>query len=197
MTRTMYFRPFGLMAAMGLALSGCATIQTAPTGAYAVGTSYHVKLGQTWSDVSQAMTGASPKVKVLTLDGPMLNRLYLSDGLTRGEYLIKPARSDHATPPYREGMAPKELVEFVADSVSAQGFERVETQNLRPAKFRDADVIRFDLNAVTQAELEMQGTAQVAEISGKLYVLLYLAPREHYFAASLAEVESIFASVGA
>ena len=34
----------------------------------------------------------------------------------------------------------------------------------------------------------------IAERGGKTYVLLYLAPAEHYFDASLAEVEAIMAS---
>ena len=128
------------------------------------------------------------------MDGPLLNRLYLTDGLSPGEYLVKPPKSDHATPPYHERMSPTELVEFISDSVSAQGYAKVESLNLRPAQFRGVSAIRFDLTAVTDAGLNMQGTGEVAEISGKLFVMLYLAPQEHYFAANLPEVESIFAS---
>ncbi len=195
MSRTVRHAILIAAAAAALWLSGCASIPTAPTGLYAVGQAYHVRLGRDWSDLSHVIGGASSKVKVLTLDGPLLNRLYLTEGLVPGDSLVRRPRSDHANPPYRAHMSSSELVEFVADSVSAQGFQRVETSNLRPAAFLTAAALRFDLAAVTQQGLDMQGTAQAAEVDGKLYVLLYLAPREHYFAASLNEVERIFASV--
>jgi hypothetical protein len=42
--------------------------------------------------------------------------------------------------------------------------------------------------------LNVSGAAQIAESGGKAYVMLYLAPSEHYYAASLAEVEKAFTS---
>jgi hypothetical protein len=140
------------------------------------------------------MVGRPKNVRLLSIDGPLLNRLYLTDGLAPGEFLLKPARKEQPTPTYRAGMAPTELVEFVADSVAALDYQRVETSNLRPTKFGGDNAIRFDISAQTTEGLNIAGTAMVAETGGKLYVVLYLAPREHYFAANLAEVEQIMAS---
>lgn len=182
------------IAAAALALTACATVSSAPAGAYTVGTNYQVTLGHEWSDISNIMVGRPKSVHLLSTDGPLLNRLYLSDGLAPGEFMVKPVAKERPTPIYKKGMAPTELVEFVADSVSALDYQRVETSTLRPAKFAGADGLRFDIAGQTKEGLDMAGTAQAAEIDGKLYVILYLAPKEHYFAAGLPEVEQILAS---
>lgn len=187
------FRP-AIVGAAALILAACATVSSAPVGAYEVGSDYRVTLGHEWSNISAIMPGRSKKVHLLSVDGPLLNRLYLTDGLTPGEYMLKPARKERPTPTYKANMAPTELVEFVADSVAALDYQRVETANLRPTKFGDASGIRFDLTAQTAEGLDMAGTATVAESGGRLYVILYVAPKEHYFAAGLPEVEQIMAS---
>ncbi|MFL5294819.1 MAG: hypothetical protein ACJ798_00415 [Phenylobacterium sp.] len=168
---------------------------SAPAGAFKVGTTgYQVTLGQEWSDVSQIMNGRPKNVRLLSLDGPALNRLYLSDGLAPGEFLVKPTAKEKPTPTYQKGMSPTELVEFVADSVSALDYQRVETGGLRPTKFAGSQALRFDIKGKTREGLEVAGTAAVAESGGKLYVILYLAPQEHYFQATLPEIEGVMKS---
>jgi hypothetical protein len=181
-------------AAVLLLATACATVTSAPAGAFKVGEGYQVMLGREWSDVSQIMNGRPKNVRLLSVDGPMLNRLYLSDGLAPGEFLVRPTAKEKPTPTYHKGMAPTELVEFVADSVSALDYQRVETTGLRPMKLAGADGLRFDIKAKTREGLEISGAAAVADIGGKLYVVLYLAPQEHYFQATLPEVEAVMTS---
>jgi hypothetical protein len=183
-----------IAAAFALTLAACATVVSAPAGAYKLGDAYQVTLGHEWSDASGVMFGRPKHVRLLTTDGPLLNRLYLVDGLAPGDFMVRPAAKERPTPTYRTGMAPTELVELVADSVSALDYQRVETANLRPGKFAGADGLRFDISAATKEGLEMAGTAEVAEVDGKLYVILYVAPKEHYFGAGLGEIEQIMAS---
>ncbi len=180
--------------ALVLALAACAAITAAPAGSYQVASGYTVTLGRQWSDLSAAVVGRPKKVKMLSIDGIFLNRLYLVDGLAPDEFMVKAPSKDKPTPTYRTGMSPTELVEFVADSTSALGYQRVETSKLRPASLGGADAIRFDIDAQTPEGLDIAGTAVVAERAGKLYVNLYLAPKEHYYEAYLPEVENIFAS---
>lgn len=195
--KTSSFRP--LMAAcaalaLPLALSACVSVTTAPAGAYKVG-SAQVTLGHEWSDISAIMFQRPAKVRLLSMDGPLLNRLYVTDGLVPGEFMVKPMAKERPTPTYRAGMSPNELVEFVSDSVSALDYQRVETENLRPAKFGSKDALRFDLKAKSKEGLDISGTALVAETAGKLYIVLYVAPTEHYYAAELPEVETVIGSV--
>jgi hypothetical protein len=179
---------------LAFALSACATIVSAPAGPYQVAGGYSVDLGRQWSDMSGVTMNRGKKVRMLSIDGPLLNRLYLVDGLAPGEFIVKPVSKQQLTPTYRTGMSPTELVEFVADSAAALDFQRVETSGLRPVSFAGGDGMRFDLGAQTKEGLDMAGTAVVAERDGKLYVTLYLAPREHYYATYLPEVEKVLAS---
>ncbi|MGE5502075.1 MAG: hypothetical protein ACM3W4_09135 [Ignavibacteriales bacterium] len=177
-----------------LGLTACATITAAPAGDYKVASGYTVTLGRQWSDMSSAFIGQPKKVRLLSIDGIFLDRLYLVDGLAPGEFIVKAQSKDKPTPVYRSGMSPTELVEFVADSTAALGYERVETSHLRPVSVGGTDGIRFDVAAQTTEGLDIAGTAMVVERGGKLYVNLYLAPKEHYYDAYLPEVEKVFAS---
>lgn len=174
-------------------LAGCAGITKAPAGPAKVG-STQVTLGRDWSDVSALMVGRSKKVRLLSLDGPLLNRLYVSDGLTPGDYLVKPVAKERPTPVVRADMSVSERIEFVVDSVSAMGFQRVEAGKPRPAPVGGHPGVRFDLTAKTSEGLDLAGSALAAEAGGKTYVVIYLAAAEHYYAANLSEVESIMAS---
>jgi hypothetical protein len=118
--------------AAALLISACASISAAPAGPYKVGDAMSVTLGRQWNDASRAQVGAPRRVRLLTIDGPLLNRLYFTTGLRPGDFLVKPERRETPTPTYRTNMAPTELVEFVADSVAALKYQRVETSALRP-----------------------------------------------------------------
>ena len=183
--------------ASALLLAGCVTVESAPSGDYAVGGAYRVTLGRQWSDISNIMVGRPANVHLLSIDGPLLNRLYLTEGLAPGDFLVKPAAKERPTPTYRASMTAHERVEFITDSVAALDYQRVETSNLRPAVFNGTNGLRFDITAKTKDGLDMDGSAEVVEIAGKLYVTLYLAPHEHFYAATLSEVETVFASAKA
>lgn len=185
----------GLIAA--LALSACTTIKNAPMGPYAAGSGYSVTLSRQWSDITAIMLYQAKGVHLLSVDGPLLNRLYITDGIAPGGFMLKPAAKEQPTPTYRTGMSQIELIEFVADSVTALEYQRVETVNPRPARFAGGNAVRFDITAKTKEGLDISGTALVAERGGKAYVILYLAPTEHYYRALLADVEKTMDSVAA
>lgn len=176
-------------------LAGCAAIPPVPPGPLAVGGGHKVALAHEWSDVSKILPHAND-VRVLSIDGPMLNRLYIAQGLSPGEGLIRPVSKDHPVPAFHADMGPGDFAEFVADSVTALGYQRVGTSKLRPAKFGANSGVRLDLSAKTESGLDMLGTAEIAVANGKLYLILYLAPAEHYYQATLPDVEAILASAG-
>lgn len=175
------------------ALSACVGITAAPAGPYAAGAST-VTLGRTWSDMSAVMRDKPERVRVLSIDGPTLNRLYLTEGLQPGDPLVRAADREHPTPAWRADMSSSELVEFVSESVASLGYLRPTTANIRGQTVGGAEGIRFDLTAASSDGLDASGTAWVGEQDGKLFVMLYLAPTEHYYAANLPEVERIIAS---
>lgn len=176
-----------------LAVGACATPK-AVTGSYPIGETYSITLGHTWADISGQVLGRPKEVHLLTVDGPLLDRFYVTEGIAPGGFMVKPAKKELPTPTYRTGLSQSELVEFVIDTLAALDYLHPEATNLRPSTFGTAQAVRFDLTAQTKEGLNISGTAQIAESGGKAYVMLYLAPSEHYYTASLPEVETAFKS---
>ncbi len=178
---------------LALALAACAAVSEEGPGPYRVGKGPTVTLGRTWSDISGIISYRPRQVRMLSVDGPYLNRLYVTDGLKPGDRLVKPVRKEQPTPVVRADMTVSEKIEFVVDTVALE-YQRVEARAPRPHRLDGAEAVRFDLVARTSEGLDVAGTAMVAEKAGKLYVLLYLAPAEHYYGALLPEVEKVMAS---
>lgn len=181
-----------LAGAIGAAVvvSGCAG--GAVSGAYNKGGDYSVALGRPWSDISSMLPNRPPNVRMLSIDGPLLNRLYLA-GLRPGQSLLKPSDRDTPIPTYRADMNDSEMVEFVIDCVALE-YQSPEATSLRPQNFGAAPGVRFDITTRTSSGLNMSGSALVARAGDRLNLVLFLAPSEHYYGALLADVEAIMAS---
>lgn len=181
-------------ALVALALAGCATVTAAPAGRFQAGGGQEMTLGRMWSDISPIMLNRGKKVRVLSIDGPLLNALYVGSGLVPGDNVVRSYVKERPTPLVRSGMSTSERLEFISDSVAAMGYQRVALTHPRAGTLGGAPGVRFDLGSATGDGLEIKGTGVMAEVAGKLYLILYLAPAEHYFQASLPEVEAILAS---
>ncbi|MBX9576094.1 MAG: hypothetical protein K2X07_10695 [Caulobacteraceae bacterium] len=175
--------------ALATSLSACASITLAPVGAFEVGGGASVQLDRAWNDVSGVWTDRPKKVRLLSLDGPLLNRLYLTEGLIDGDVMVRSPRRESRTPVYASSMSVNEQVEFVAQSLALLGYERVETSGLRPVEVSGVRGARFDVVAQTSGGLQVKGIGQVVRAGEKLYVALYVAPAEHYFDASKGSAE--------
>lgn len=181
------------LAAAGVVLAGCQVIADAPAGPLSVGTA-RVSLGREWANINGITPQRPTNVTLLTIDGPQLDKLYISDGLKPGEGIVTGADKDKPAPILKAGLSNAERVEFIASSVSAMGLLKVEARKPRPATYAGHPGVRMDISASTQNGLDISGTALIAEVGDKTYVILYLAPSEHYFDANLAEVEQVMAS---
>lgn len=183
-----------VIGASALCLQACVSIKLAPAGAYRAGDGTYT-LGQNWNDMT-GLGGLPRGINLLTMDGPLLNRVYLSGGIADGKSMVRSYVKEKPTPVYRKGASGSEQVEFVADSVAAMGgYLAVETSGVRRAEVAGRQGIQFDLTARTTDGLNISGLGQVVVINDKLYVALYLAPTEHYFDANLAEVKGVLSSL--
>ncbi|ESQ92004.1 hypothetical protein ABAC460_03650 [Asticcacaulis sp. AC460] len=185
---------------LGMTLTGCVTLATlAPAGNYSVKSKYAVTLDRAWSDVSKFPTsGRTPKVRVLTIDGLMLNRLHISDGLTTSEPLvIKPGTRDGKSTPALRGhtnMSLSEQIEFVTQSVTELDYLRVTSSSPKPVTISGVRGVRFELSGKTPDGLNVKGLGQAVSKDGKNYYIVYLAPAEHYYQASLSNVIAVMDS---
>jgi hypothetical protein len=182
------------LAAAVLAASLAACVSAKPVSGALVSASTTVTLAETWSDVSDYAQAETPRSKVLTLDGPLLNRLYIISDIKPGQSIVRAASKEKPTPVLRADLSFNEQVEFVADSIAALGYFRVETHDLRPQKFGAIDGLRFDFDAQTQEGLNIDGTALSVMSNGLFHTVMFLAPEEHYFPVSKARVEAILES---
>jgi hypothetical protein len=180
-----------LLLSATLALTACGG-GSLVTGPFKVGRAYSVNLQKTWSSVSPLYLNR--EVKYLTIDGPLLNNFYLTEGLGVGRSVVRTTRKSRPMPVVKTDMSETEMAEFVVDTVAAFGYEGVASQDLRPAKFGNVDAVRFDLTAKTDEGLEIKGTSQVAMVGGKLHLMLFLAPGEYYYSNLLGEVDRVFGS---
>ena len=184
---------FGGLALVALSLSACVSI-TEVSGPYKTGQATWT-LDRSWNDVTK-VTLQTKGIHLLTLDGPVLNSLYLSRGLKEGDYLVRPERRrEKTTPAWRAEMGVLEQVEFVSESVEALGYTRVVSSQPRPVQVAGQRGVRFDLVASTDAGLDIKGYGQVVSKDGLAYVAIYLSPTERYFeqtkASALSAMDSL------
>ena len=135
-------------------------------------------------------------IELWTVHGPRLEALRLTRGIGDGGRLLAGAGgSDEKVPVFRSGMSESEMAEFVADAFRRAGAARFETRGLRPAAFGGRPGFRFELDFATPAGLEMTGLAAGTELGGKLYLILFTAPRGHYFDRNVETAERVIESV--
>lgn len=175
--------------------AGCASVTLAPAGPYKAGASYSVTLGRAWSDITAASPNLQDGVRVLSIDGPLLNRLFLAVDIAPGQGVIKPPRRETRAPVYRADMTSREISEMLLETLSGMNYQKVEEVELNPGKFLDGAGVRVTFKAQTKEGLEMSALAVAAPRNGKLQAILFVAPSEYYFQRDLPEVERIISSV--
>jgi hypothetical protein len=187
----------GILAAAlcGAVAAGCASSSGLRSGAYTNVGTFNITLPREWSDITFMLSNRPRNLRLLSIDGPLLNRLYLAS-LESGESLLRPRDNDTPRPTYRTDMSDTELVEFVVDCVAVE-YQSPSASALRPQTFAGQPGVRFDLRAQTSEGLNISGTSLVARANNRLHMLLFLAPSEHYYGAMLPEIETIFAGATA
>lgn len=170
----------------------------APAGKLTITSPYSVTLDRNWTDVSKLFYRRAEKVRILSIDGVLLNRLYVSDGLSSSDPLMinmmQGDNKNHIAPRGKAGMSLSEQMEFVAASVSELDYQKVETRNPQPVTIGNTRGVRFEFTARTTDGLNMRGLAQAFSDKGLSYYIVYIAPEEHYYDASLANVKAVMDS---
>lgn len=181
-------------------LTACASAPPlAPAGKLTISSAYSVTLDRNWSDVSKLFFRKAEKVRILSIDGIWLNRLYVSDGLTSSDPLmvnmLQGDNKNHVAPRGKAGMSLSEQMEYVAAAVSELDYQKVETRNPQPVTIGNSKGVRFEFTARTTDGLNIRGLAQAVSDKGLSYYIVYIAPEEHYYDATLPNVKATMDSV--
>lgn len=177
-----------LVLLVALALCACVHAQQA-SGRYQVDHAFSVRLERPWADASNiARPRPSSHVHLLTIHGAALEGLYLVGGLKPGDPLWTPPHGDEY-PRYHGDFSRSEMVEFVDASLAALGYVAVTPRNIRPAALASQDGVRFDIEMQTADGLDVAGVALASQSGDRLNLILFLAPREHFFPTLMPEID--------
>lgn len=135
-----------------------------------------------------------PRQEVWTIDGTALNSLSILSGIKPNEHVFMMAREKKSRPDgpwFRPGMRPDELRDIIVDGLRSQNWSNVAADNLRPQRYGSVDGLRFDVTMTSPDGLRYAGTIAAAEKDGKLSLLLWKAPVEHYHGRDIAAVNKM------
>jgi hypothetical protein len=132
-----------------------------------------------------------------TMHGVTLDGLTFIGGLNDGNELVRwQRRSDiRQVPRFRADMSPPEIASMIESFYRIRaGSVSFEMTGLQPRIFLGQPGFQFDYRHLGGNELERQGRVVGAVIGRRLYMILFDAPKSHYFPTLVPEVERIVAS---
>jgi hypothetical protein len=124
------------------------------------------------------------RYQLWTIDGELLNLLYLIPYVKEGDYIFLGERQGKRRPEgayFHRGMRADEIRDLVADGLFGAGFAGVKTTNLRPVDFGGREGLRFDITMANPEGLVYQGYAAAFEHEKGLALALWIAPGEYYY----------------
>lgn len=137
---------------------------------------------------------SAPRYQLWTMDGELLNRLYLVHRVREREFIFLGQRQTKRRPDgafYHRGLRPDELRDLILDGLRASGTANVEATNLRPARFGNRDGLRFEFSLANQEGLRYRGMAAAFEHEKGLALAIFLAPGEHYYPRDAEKVSKM------
>lgn len=134
---------------------------------------------------------STSRYQMWTIDGELLNRLYLIPAVREREFIFLGQRQTKRRPDgafYKRGLRADELRDLVLDGLRAVGTVNLESRNLRPATFGGREGLRFEFSMSNEEGLKYQGMAAAFEHEKGLALALYMAPSEFYYPRDEAKV---------
>jgi hypothetical protein len=198
-------RTFILLAAAGLALSGCSSIggEGFGYGGYSLVRARSVSVGdgsmavtppREWNRVSTVW--AIDDIRVVedwTLNGPYLDSLSFVTGLKGGRYIIRQNKRDaQQVPKFRSDMTAPEITAMLESFYRVKaGSVDLRTTSLKPRTLMNYPGFQWDYDHLDQDEVWRRGRAVGAVIDGRLYLILLDGTRMHYFDAAVPDFEAV------
>lgn len=181
-----------LLAAFMLAsLAACVSIEKVGPGQVAV-KEMSIKLDGSWNKFESGMLVRAPgATQIWTREGFALDILAfyvgIADGETVGQELL---RTQKKMPVFRLKMAPHEIVEAFETVVTQDG-SSFKLAKLEPARFAGGDGFRFEYQLKRKADsLLFNGVGYATVANKRLYLMVYSAPRSHYYGKLLPGFEA-------
>jgi hypothetical protein len=126
----------------------------------------------------------APRMQMWTIDGELLNRLYLIPTVREREYIFLGERQTKRRPDgafYHRGLRADEIRDLILDGLRAAGIVNVVARDLRPATFGRHEGLRFEVSMSNEEGLRYRGMVAAFEHEKGLALALFLAPAEYYY----------------
>lgn len=132
-------------------------------------------------------------VEIWTVDGHSLNEFLILGGIPSGNSLFKTNNKELPMPAFKADMLPNELEDLVLTSLNnlMGGKLELTASNMRPENFAGEMGFRFNVNYFTEDGLAKQGDIVVSVRDGKLFGLVFIAAKMHYYTKYQAEIDSL------
>jgi len=137
---------------------------------------------------------SAPRYQLWTIDGPLLNRLYLVPSVREREFIFLGERQTKRRPDgafYKRGLREDELRDLVLDGLRAVGAVDLTSRDLRPARFAGRDGLRFEFSMANEQGLKYQGMVAAFEHEKGLSLALFMAPSEFYYPRDAEKVSKM------
>lgn len=141
---------------------------------------------------------STSRFQLWTIDGELLNRLYLIHGVREREYIFLGSRQSTRRPDgafFQPGMRADELRDLILDGLRAAGGANIVASNLRPVDFGGREGLRFEFAMDNDSGLRYQGMAAAFEHDRQLALALFLAPSEYYYPRDAEKVDRMLATL--
>lgn len=179
-------------------LAACETYTAVSAGqSVPVGEGVTVTAVGDWAAVSRQFVGNEGIDAMWTVDGPSINQLLFFSRVESGEPFIKSLNKkvNEDLPTWRIGMTEPDVMEMVEGTlVKVYEAPVVTASNLRPQVFLSSPGFAFEFDMVAKSQLETKGLVIGTQQNGVLRMMIYLAPKLHYFALHEGTVRAIAAS---
>jgi hypothetical protein len=194
-----------ILAAVGLALSGCSSVggEGFGYGGYSLVRPRSTNVGdgsmavtppREWNRVSTSWAIDDIRaVEDWTLNGPYLDSISFVTGLKGGRYIIRQNRRDaQQVPKFRSDMTAPEITAMLESFYRVKvGSVEVKTMSLKPRPLMGYQGFQWDFDHLDQDEVWRRGRVVGAVIGGRLYLVLLDAARMHYFDNALPDFEAV------
>ena len=177
-----------LLIAIGVGSSACVAWSKVPAKETKLGGGLVVQPENEWSAMK---FGAA---QTWTVHGPAIEAITVVSGLKDGKPIGRPANYKDKMPVFHSSMAASEVAEMMVETLLRQGYGKVELLGVRPETFAGSAGFRFDLDLASGNGLASSGFGAGAIANGKLYLIVYRAPKLHYFEQWKPAVEKLIAS---
>ena len=175
--------------ALALLLAACASggplVQPGRTTA---GGDLSIEAGMEWTRLGDT------REQLWTLDGPLLNTLYLVPNVREREFIFLGNRQTRRRPDgafYHRGMRADELRDLIVDGMRAAGAVNIVASNLRPADFGGREGLRFEMTLDNASGLKYRAMAAAFEHDKGLALALFYAPAEYYYPRDEVKVSAM------